>query len=140
MITPQEIKKQCLNWWKDFLVSEMTGEPFFPKEILRIGKITSKNILSMLAEHKAAIAELQKSAAQWGFVLEMQEKNFEKIGSQTIPNRIVIPSADVYLRILRRRKELDIFSRNWQLIRREMPQLTAWCQCNPARLDRKSVV
>lgn len=134
MITPQEIKKQCLNWWKDFLVSEMTGEPFFPKEILRIGKISSKNILSMLAEHKAAIAELQKSAAQWGFVLEMQEKNFEKIGSQTIPNRIVIPSADVYLRILRRRKELDIFSRNWQLIRREMPQLTAWCLCNPARL------
>lgn len=134
MITPQDIKKQCINWWKDLLVSVMTGEPFFPKEILRIGKITPKNILSKLAEHKAAIAELQKSATQWGFILEMHEKNFEKIGNQKIPDRIIIPSADVYLRILRRRNELDIFSRNWQLIRREMPQLTTWCLRNPTRL------
>lgn len=134
MITPQEIKKQCLKWWKDFLVSEMTGESFFPKEITRIGKITSKDILLRLDEHKAAIAELRKSSSQWGFILEMCEKNFEKIGNQTIPCRIIIPSAEVYLRILRRREEMNIFSRNWQFVRRKMPQLAAWCQCNPQRL------
>lgn len=134
MITPQEIKKQCINWWKDFLVSEMTEEPFFPREITRIGKITSKDILLRLDEHKAAIAELQRSALQWGYTLEMHEKNFDKIGNQTIPGRILIPSADVYLRILRRKDELNIFSRNWQLIRREMPQLIEWCQRNPNRL------
>lgn len=134
MITPQEIKKQCINWWKDFLVSEMTEEPFFPREITRIGKITSKDILLRLDEHKAAIAELQKSALQWGYTLKMHEKNFDKIGSQKIPDRILIPSAEVYLRILRRKDELNIFSRNWQLIRREMPQLIEWCQRNPNRL------
>lgn len=134
MITPQEIKKQCINWWKDFLVSEMTEEPFFPREITRIGRITSKDILLRLDEHKAAIAELQKSALQWGYTLEMHEKNFDKIGNQKIPDRILIPSAEVYLRILRRKDELNIFSRNWQLIRREMPQLIEWCQRNPNRL------
>lgn len=134
MITPQEIKKQCINWWKDFLVSEMTEEPFFPREITRIGKITSKDILLRLDEHKAAIAELQKSALQWGYTLEMHEKNFDKIGNQKIPDRILIPSAEVYLRILRRKDELNIFSRNWQIIRREMPQLIEWCQRNPNRL------
>lgn len=134
MITPQEIKKQCLGWWKDFLVSEITGQPFFPKEITRIGKITSKDILSRLTEHKTAIAELQKNAALWGYVLKMSEKNFDKIGYQTVPDRIVIPSADVYLGILRRRNEQAVFSRNWQFIRRKMPRLTAWCLTNPIRL------
>lgn len=134
MITPQEIKKQCINWWKDFLVSEMTEQPFFPREITRIGRITSKDILLRLDEHKAAIAELQKSALQWGYTLEMHEKNFDKIGNQKIPDRILIPSAEVYLRILRRKDELNIFSRNWQIIRREMPQLIEWCQRNPNRL------
>lgn len=134
MITPQEIKKQCLSWWKDFLVSETTGEAFFPKEIIRIGKISSKDILTRLNEHKAAIAELQKSATLWGFTLEMCEKNFEKIGSQTIPDRVIIPSTDVYLRIVRHRNELDIFLRNWQIIRSEMPQLIDWCRRNPVRL------
>lgn len=134
MITPQEIKKQCINWWKDFLVSEMTEQPFFPREITRIGRITSKDILLRLDEHKAAISELQKSALQWGYTLEMHEKNFDKIGNQKIPDRILIPSAEVYLRILRRKDELNIFSRNWQLIHREMPQLIEWCQRNPNRL------
>lgn len=134
MITPQDIKKQCSNWWKEYLVSITTGETFFPKEITRIGKITAKEILSKLGEHKAAIAELQRSAAQWGFTLKMREKNFEKIGSQLIPDRIIIPSANVYLSIVRQRNEVDVFSRNWQLIRQEMPQLVEWCRCNPNRL------
>lgn len=134
MITPIEIKKQCLNWWKDFLVSETIGQSFFPKEITRIGKITSKDILSKLSEHRAAIAELQKSAALWGFTIEMIEKNFEKIGCQTVPSRIVIPSAESYLRIVRKRNELEVFSRNWQFVHQEMPQLTEWYQHNPTRL------
>lgn len=134
MITPQDIKKQCLNWWKELLLSNMAGEPFFPKRITRIGKITAKDILLKLSEHKAAIAELQKSASIWGYVVEMAEKNFEKIGNQNIPVCILIPSLDVYLRITRKRNELDTFTRNWQLINDEMPRLIEWCRSNPLRL------
>ena len=60
MITPQDIKKQSLSWWKELLLSITTGESFFPKEISRIGKITAKDILLKLTEYKASIAELQK--------------------------------------------------------------------------------
>lgn len=95
---------------------------------------TSKDILSKLSEHRAAIAELQKSAVLWGFTIEMIEKNFEKIGWQTVPSRIVIPSAESYLRIVRKRNELEVFSRNWPFVHQEMPQLTEWCQRNPTRL------
>ena len=67
MITPQDIKKQSLSWWKELLLSITTGESFFPKEISRIGKITAKDILLKLTEYKASIAELQKGASLWGF-------------------------------------------------------------------------
>lgn len=134
MITPQEIKKQCLSWWKELLLSVMDGQEFFPKEITRIGKITSKDILQKLAEHKAALIELQKSASVWGYEIEMDEKNFEKIGSQTLPSSIRIPSLEVYLRITRKRSELDVFLRNWQFVYAEMPQLSEWCRTNPLRL------
>ena len=70
----------------------MAGEEFFPRAITRIGKITAKDILLKLAEHKVAIAELQKGAATYGYSIEMSEKNFDKIGFQTIPSSIVIPS------------------------------------------------
>lgn len=134
MITPQEIKKQCLSWWKELLLSVMDGQEFFPKEITRIGKITSKDILQKLAEHKAALIELQKSASVWGYEIEMDEKNFEKIGSQTLPSSIRIPSLEVYLRITRKRSELDVFLKNWQFIFTKMPQLSEWCRTNPLRL------
>ena len=77
MITPQDIKKQSLSWWKELLLSITTGESFFPKEISRIGKITAKDILLKLTEYKASIAELQKGASLWGYTVEMTEKSFD---------------------------------------------------------------
>lgn len=134
MITPQEIKKQCLNWWKELLLSVMAGEEFFPRAINRIGKITAKDILLKLTEHKAAIAELQQGATTYGYIIEMCEKNFDKIGYQTIPSQIIIPSLDVYLRITRKRSELDSFIRNLHYIETTMPRLLPWIQTNPLRL------
>ena len=134
MITPQDIKKQCLGWWHDLLLSVMNGEEFFPREIVRIGKITSRDILLKLTEYKMAITELQHSADLWGYEVEMSEKNFEKIGSQTIPVSIRIPSSEVYLRITRKKSELDSFLKNRQFIRYEMPELIEWCHNNPLRL------
>lgn len=134
MITPQDIKKQCLSWWRELLLSVMNGEEFFPREILRIGKITARNILSKLTEHKVAIAALQHSANLWGYEVEMSEKNFEKIGCQTVPVSIRIPSLEVYLHITRKKSELDSFIENWQFIRFQMPELIEWCRNNPLRL------
>lgn len=134
MITPQEIKKQCLSWWKEVLLSIMDEERFFPKEITRIGKVTSKDILQKLAEYKAAIVELEKYVSTWGYEIEKSERNFDKIGNQTLPTSIRIPSLEVYLRITRKRNELNVFLKNWQFVSGHMPQLRKWCQSNPLRL------
>lgn len=76
----------------------------------------------------------QYVASLWGYTVEMTEKSFEKIGIQNIPTCIQIPSLEIYLHITRKRNELDIFIRNWQLITNEMPQLIEWSQRNPLRL------
>lgn len=134
MITPQDIKKQYLSWWPELLLSIMNGEEFFPRHIRRIGKITTKDILLKLTEHKDAIAKLQEGANLWGYEVETSEKNFEKIGFQTLPVGIRIPSLEVYLGITRKKRELDLFTKNWQFIKCEMPELVEWSHNNPLRL------
>ena len=88
MITPQDIKKQSLSWWKELLLSITTGESFFPKEISRIGKITAKDILLKLTEYKASIAELQKGASLWGYTVEMESIRSKKWKNKTNIRRI----------------------------------------------------
>ena len=56
MITPKEIQEQCLKWWKDVLLSTIV----FPREINRIGKVNSKDILNKLSAYIESI-ELLKS-------------------------------------------------------------------------------
>lgn len=134
MITHQDIERQCLDWWRKLLLSVMNGAEFFSREITRIGKITARDILLKLTEHKATITELQHSADLWGYGVEMSERNFEKIGCQTLPVSIRIPSLEVYLRINRKKSELDLFIKNWQFVRCEMPLIIEWCRNNPLRL------
>ena len=64
MITPQDIKKQSLSWWKELLLSITTGESFFPKEISRIGKITAKDIL--LKQNTKLLSQNYKKVHPYG--------------------------------------------------------------------------
>lgn len=130
MITPQEIKEQCLKNWKELLSSLLDGTGFFPLELNRIGKVSSKDILQHLTIYRQSIAELQKYAGIWGYELIMEERNFEKIGYQQVPVRIRIPSLEVYLRITRKRGELNEFTTHLSYIRENLPQLEDWCRQN----------
>lgn len=134
MITPEEIKQKCLSWWKELLLSTMDETPCFPKEIDRIGRVGSKDILSKLSEHKTAITTLQRQASAWGYEITMKERSFEKIGTQTVPVKIIIPSLETYLRITRKRQEFERFQKNHDLILRQIPELAGWCRQYPLKL------
>lgn len=134
MITPADIKKQCLRWWKEVLISAMEEVDYFPKEIDRIKRITGKDILSRLSEHKQAILEIQKQASLWEYEVDMAEQTFEKIGVQLVPVKITVPSLDAYLRITSYKRDFGLFRKNWNLICRELPVLANWCKANPFKL------
>ena len=64
MITPKEIKEQCLKWWKDVLLSSIDSIACFPKEVIRIGKVSSKDILKNLSAYKDSIHLLQSHSKE----------------------------------------------------------------------------
>ena len=105
MITPKEIQQQCLNWWKDVLIAHIERMNYFPKEINRIGKITAKDLLEKLPEYQKSIALLRahsKSNKRHGYCVVEIERTFEKIGKQSVPEKIIIETLDDYLKITKK--------------------------------------
>jgi hypothetical protein len=137
MITPKEIKDQCLKWWKEVLVSVIDNNLVFPKEITRIGKIGSKDILMKLSEYKHSIEELKahsKEFKAYGYSIGYVERQFERIGSQVVPDKIVIETLRDYLKLVSKEREFEIFTKNLSIIQSELPCLFNWIRNNPLRL------
>ena len=133
MITPKEIKEQCLKWWKDVLLSSIV----FPKEINRIGKVNSKDILNRLSDYKQSIELLKcnsKENRKLGYTLITRDRQFEKIGKQPVPEKIIIDSIEDYLRVSGKEKDYQVFLRNHSLIIQELPILKEWIKVNPLKL------
>ena len=137
MITPKEIEEQCLKWWKEVLLSTIDNSIYFPKEINRIGKITSKDILNKLSEHKREIDLLSshsKENKKAGYTVVFEERQFVKIGIQPIPEKIIIESIEDYLRITGKEKEHKVFLKNYSLIISQLPLLREWINNNLLKL------
>ena len=108
MITPNEIKIQGLRWWKEILISAIDDSSSFPREITRIGKITSKDILPKLNEHISSIQLLRNNSKElkgYGYKVVFIERQFDKIGRQQIPEKIIIDTIEDYLKLLSKEKE-----------------------------------
>ena len=137
MITPKEIQQQCLNWWKNVLAAYIESVDFFPKEINRIGKITAKDLMEKLPEYQKSIALLRahsKSNKKIGYSLIEAERQFDKIGKQSVPEKIVIETLEDYLKITGKEKEYQIFTFNYKLLISELPHLKEWAILHPQKL------
>ncbi|MDP3244089.1 MAG: DUF2220 family protein [bacterium] len=137
MITPKEIQEQCLRWWKEVLLSSIDSVAYFPKEVSRTGKISSKDILKNLSAYKDSIHLLQsesKESRKFGYKIIFEERQFDKIGKQQVPDRIIIETLDDYLRITAKEKEYQAFFKNHSLIVLELPILHDWIKANPIKL------
>lgn len=137
MITPKEIQEQCLKWWKEVLLSSIDSISYFPKDINRIGKVSSKDILDKLSEYKQSIELLKnnsKEKKKVGYNLILADRQFDKIGKQPVPEKISIDSIEDYLRITGKEKEHQTFLKNYSLIQNELPLLSEWIKANPIKL------
>lgn len=137
MISPKEIQEQCLKWWGDVLISYCNSSSYFPKEINRIGKVSSKDILKNLSAYKSSIHLLQnhsKEKKKFGYKLVLSERQFDKIGKQQVPEKVIIESIDDYLRITGKEKEFGTFCKNHSAIMQTLPILCDWINMNPTKL------
>ncbi|HEV7332367.1 MAG TPA: Wadjet anti-phage system protein JetD domain-containing protein [Flavisolibacter sp.] len=137
MVTPNEIKDQCLKWWKDVLISTIDEIEPFPREITRLGKISSKDILSKLSDYKSSIQLLRDNSKEYkgyGYRVILGERQFEKIGRQLVPEKISIETLEDYLKLISKQKEYSHFLANFSLIKLVLPRLVEWIKSNPLRL------
>lgn len=137
MITAKEIQETCNRWWREVLLSVSNSTPYFPKEINRIGKVSSNDILKNLSDYKQSIQLLidnSKGDKKNSYRLILEERNFDKIGKQQVPAKIIIESLEDYLWITGKEKEFDLFKGNHSLIIRELPLLHDWIEANPTKL------
>lgn len=137
MINPREIQEQCSKWWKEVLLSFIEGTNVFPKQISRIGKVSSKDILNKLSEYKQSIELLKsnsKPSKKNSYTLITEERQFDKIGKQTVPIKVNIDSIEDYLAVTRNEKDYQTFCRNYSLVIEHLPILKDWIKANPLRL------
>lgn len=137
MITPKEIQEQCMKWWKEVLLSSIDSIAYFPKDINRIGKISSKDILNKLSEYQKSIELLKNNSKEnkkFGYNILLAEKQFNKIGRQPVPEKISIDNIDDYLKITGKEKEYQTFLKNYSLVQKELPLLGEWIKANPTKL------
>ena len=137
MINPKEIKDHCLKWWKEVLFTTIDNHSIFPREIPRIGKISAKDILSRLSEHKDSINALKKESKEFksfGYRIEFTERQFEKIGRQQVPEKIIVESLQDFLKLISKEKEFQKYTANLTLIKSELPVLIPWVRISPFKL------
>jgi len=141
MISVKEIKSKALRWWNDksLLRSIIDGTSYFPKDIPQIGLIkNSEKAVAFLAlsEEQKILHQSSKEVLGYGYSLEWEEINHQKIGRNRFIRRIYIDSLEDYLSLVNKRKEYENFSEDVILILRDLPDLKEWITINPLEVIR----
>lgn len=129
MISPAEIKKQALKWWKPLLQSHILEELFFPKIIDRIGKVKSGHITERFEVLQKEIEELyrySKNQTGKGYLVQTAGRNFRRTGSHDLPDSVVFETIDDYLYVIGCAKEWRLFIANYNTIIGTIPGLKDW--------------
>ncbi len=100
MITPEDIRIQADNWYKEFLIAAIRGESFFPKDV-RFGKIKHSDILENLSRVDSELQNLRRESKEYkgyGYTIEFVRRNDRSISYQQFPNRIRFDNEQDYLK------------------------------------------
>ena len=137
MISPEDILQQALKWWKPFLQSYISNEPFFPKVIDRIGKVKPGDLTGRFGDLQNEITALysqSKNETGIGYWVQAAEKNFRRTGVQQLPDSIVFETVNDYLHFTKKKKEWELLIKNYEVIISTLPQLQKWVLENPLLL------
>ena len=129
MISPEDIRQQALKWWEPFLQSQLTGAPFFPKQIDRIGKVKPGQITRQFETLQNEITLLYKASKNEkgiGYRIITAGKNFRRSGAHELPDCICFDTAEDYMHVTGKGKDWQLFLTNYRLISTELPQAEKW--------------
>src|SRR5258708_6685749 len=133
MITPKEIVERAKRKYEAFLVAWLRGEveALLPLD-WPAGKIPGD--LTSIRSGGMALRESSKEQRGYGYNVEWTTRSTQRLGQQTLPDRIVIDTPHDFLKLIGKEREFTVFQADIQAIRAALPALEAWLQANPLRV------
>lgn len=130
MISPETIKQQASRWYPDFLRAELSGTPFFPRNI-RFAKVKPAQITTRFEEIHQGLVRLKansKAERGSGYSVVWEEINNRTIGKNQFPVSIQVEEKADYLALLSTelRDHYEQFERASTLLHTTLPQLDNW--------------
>ncbi len=138
MIGPDEVTERAERWWPEVLRESLRGEPEFPREIPRIGRVGSGSRLTDFDKIRREQLAIVEDARRRGYTLHWREVNTRKMGSNRFIQRITVDSRAVFLKILRRETTYADFLTNVRLIREHVPELEDWLAANVLEIAQQA--
>jgi hypothetical protein len=131
MITPDDITAKAARAYMPFLRAWLRGEPFTPFDMPAGPPPTDFRALERAV---AALLHGSKDRHGFGYLVELQTRATRAHGSQSLPVRIYVPTAEDMLLLIGKTAEFNAFVEDVALIRATLPTLEPWLAANPQHI------
>jgi hypothetical protein len=139
MLTTKEIRDKAERSYKDFLLSVLRREVFFPFHI----KGNKGNANLPLQELYPALKHLidhSKEKIGYGFTLTYKEVNTRHSGIMTMPNEIFFENPQDFLKFIERENDFLAFRKAADLTKRLAPTLLRWLEENCLKVQKNTAI
>jgi hypothetical protein len=135
---PEDVREQVRRLWirGRILSARVTSEPLFPLSV-RMVRPDARELSERFAEARAwirALEEGSKNAVGAGYEIAYVEVNHRQLGTNRVPQTLVVPSEQDALALIGKQREAALFERLLQATRGTHPELVAWIRDNPLAL------
>jgi len=136
--TPDDVRAQVQRLWDRgrILAARLGGETLFPLA-LRLTRPQVRELSDRFAEARAwirALEEGSKSAMDTGYEVVYAEVNHRQLGTNRVPQSLVVPSEEDALALVGKRRQAEVFDRLVQATRDAHPELVPWIAMRPLDL------
>lgn len=131
MITPDDIVTKVARAYLPFLCSWIRGEPFAP---LAIPTGAAPADFRALERAVTSLLAGSKERQGFGYTVELQTKATRAHGTQSLPVRVHVTSAEDLLYLAGKTEEFAAFVEDVELIRATLPELEPWIAANPRHI------
>jgi hypothetical protein len=138
MLTTKEIRDKAERSYKDFLLSVLRREVFFPFHI----KGNKGNANLPLQELYPALKHLidnSKEKIGYGFTLTYKEVNTRHYGIITMPDTIFFENPQDFLKFIEKENDFLAFRKAFEHTKRHAPTLLTWIEENILKFQKNAI-
>ena len=135
MVTPEEIRTKAGRAYPKVLAAWAQGDvrQLFPLPL----RANLSLIGNDLPAARAAVEKLRAKSKEeigWGYTVHCEERRSRDFGKNPFPLRITVDTLDDFLRLTRKRPEVDRIVKVAKRLRQDLPGLNDWLVKNTRRL------